>query len=546
MGREAVTLSDSPTILIVDDDASMRALYTATLRRANYQILSAVNGEDALEVILSTPVDCLIIDSNMPVMSGPQVIERLRKLPQFSLLPIIMVTGSDEPSEMIIGLDLGANDYLVKPVDPAQLLARIRAQLRVNVTWLGATRAFLEQRIALIDAMNQLDSSSQLQDQAAAIVDRLSALEDVRQVALYAFSRSDSAILLAGTANHPVNSDRETPRNVAQSLRLIAERGPSLLKSGVEERWWSESNSDNVFSSPLGERENALGVLILAGQGATLREPSGLSLSVDAASIVGTLLGPKLRKMVGQASSAEEIRATVRDPGTRIAYQPIVDLQTHEVVGFEALARFADNMRPDHKLSDARAVGIRDEIELELIRLAINSSSHLPPEMWLSVNLSAAVLVGQRELNEMTGNSPRPVVIELTEHEPVSDYGRVRQAVASLAGAPRLSIDDAGAGYASLRHIFELAPSFVKLDREWVSGIDTDPIRQSLVEALVSFSQRSGAKLIAEGIETVAELRTLATAGVDLGQGYLLGRPVSAPGERIEQVTGRVTRALRS
>lgn len=545
MGTATMTISGSPTILIVDDNASMRALYTATLTRANYHIISAVNGQEALEVVLTSPVDCLIIDSKMPIMSGPQVIKTLRSLPQFSLLPIIMVTGSDEPSDMIVGLDLGANDYLVKPVDPAELLARIRAHLRVNVTWLDATRAFLEQRIALIDAMNQLDPSAQLADQAAAIVERLNAVEDIRQVALYAFSRRDSAVLLAGSANHPLNSDNETPRNVAQTLRAIAERGPGLLRSGVEERWWSASNSDNVFSSPLGEREQALGVLILTGKGATFRESSGLSLSVDAASIVGTLLGPQLRKIVGQASSAEEIRATLRDPGTQIAFQPIVNLQSLEIEGFEALARFADRVRPDHKLSDARAVGIRDEIELELIRLAISSSGHLPPTKWLSVNLSAAALVDHPELDYITRKSPRQIVIELTEHEPVADYSRVRNAIASLSGGPRLSIDDAGAGYASLRHIFELAPSFVKLDREWVAGIDADPIRLSLVEALVSFSQRSGALLIAEGIETAAELKTLVLAGVNLGQGYLLGKPVTPPGEPMDLVTDRLKNALR-
>ena len=119
------------------------------------------------------------------------------------------------------------------------------------------------------------------------------------------------------------------------------------------------------------------------------------------------------------------------------------------------------------------------------------------------------------------------LVLELTEHDPVDDYADLSRAVQRLPSV-RLSIDDAGAGYACLTHVLALRPAFVKLDRGWVTGIDRDPARQALVAGLQSFTSRTGSTIIAEGVETPAELRTLRELGVELAQGFLLGRPVEA------------------
>lgn len=539
-----MTSEPTPTILVVDDDASMRAFYVATLRRAKYEPLVAENGSAALQILSSTPVDCLIIDSRMPIMTGLETVAKLRSLPQFFLLPIIMVTGSDELEDRIKGLDLGANDYVVKPVDPSELLARIRAQLRTSSSWLDATKVVLRQRLDLVDALGRIDSSSDLAAMASIVVNHLEVLDGVRKAAIYAFSKRDVAVMLAGGANHPLNSDGEPPGNISRRLKEMAHRGPLLLEPGVDERWWSHSNSDKVFTSPLGSRDDSLGVLVICSEGAVLTESAGLALSIDTANVTNSVLGPQLRKIVGEESSAQQIRDALHSEGTHIVFQPVVDLAQQRVVGYEALTRFGDKVRPDHRLSDARSAGILDEVELTLFKMAVDSCSVLPLDTWVSINLSATVLVAHPELSDITGSTNRQLVIEVTEHEPILDYQEVRSTIAGLQGKPLLSVDDAGAGYASLRHIFELSPSFVKLDREWVTCIESDTIRQSLVDALVSFSQRSGAQLIAEGIETRGELQTLIKAGVHLGQGYLLGRPIPPPAESREKLRVRMLEAL--
>jgi len=134
------------------------------------------------------------------------------------------------------------------------------------------------------------------------------------------------------------------------------------------------------------------------------------------------------------------------------------------------------------------------------------------------------------------------VVLEITEHVDVQDYEILRASLASLGSDVRFAVDDAGAGFASLRHILELAPSHVKLDRGLVARIDTDPARQALVAGLVHFATEIAVMLIAEGVETEDERQTLLRLGVHVGQGYLLGRPAPAEDVAPDPALGLPTR----
>jgi EAL domain-containing protein (putative c-di-GMP-specific phosphodiesterase class I) len=122
------------------------------------------------------------------------------------------------------------------------------------------------------------------------------------------------------------------------------------------------------------------------------------------------------------------------------------------------------------------------------------------------------------------------VVLEVTEHAPVSDYGRLNGSLGALrARGVRLAIDDAGSGFSSLQHILRLAPDFIKLDMALTRDVDNDLARRALAAALISFAAEIGAVIVAEGIETRAELETLRELGVRFGQGYYLARPEPFP-----------------
>jgi EAL domain-containing protein (putative c-di-GMP-specific phosphodiesterase class I) len=145
------------------------------------------------------------------------------------------------------------------------------------------------------------------------------------------------------------------------------------------------------------------------------------------------------------------------------------------------------------------------------------------------------------ELRDLVCAAPAGrLILELTEHTAIEDYAKLVAALRVLRRAgTRIAIDDTGSGYSSLGHILKLAPDFIKLDRDLVSGIDVDPVRRALAASLVSFAAETGAQIIAEGVETEDELHVLRRLGVRNAQGYHLGRPapLEAPADTSWQST---------
>ena len=213
----------------------------------------------------------------------------------------------------------------------------------------------------------------------------------------------------------------------------------------------------------------------------------------------------------------------------RMAYQPIVSVGQGAVVGYEALARFGSRGQrsPAPHLAAAQAGGQRIAMETRLLARALADREQLPQGCWLAVNLSPSA-VGDPRVETVMRNAGdlRGVVVELTEESPADDLrllntklDRYRERGAQLA------LDDAGAGSSGLRQVIELRPDIIKLDRSLVMGVDADPARAAMIEALQELTSRLGAQLLAEGVETYAELEVIAQLGVPLTQGFFLGHP---------------------
>lgn len=218
------------------------------------------------------------------------------------------------------------------------------------------------------------------------------------------------------------------------------------------------------------------------------------------------------------------IREVIDAQQFHIVMQPVIDLRTGAIVGYEALSRFDDGAHPHQRFSQAHGVGLGSELEGACALQALRDAAHLPQGPWLSLNFSPASVVDGTAERTIAAADGRPVVVEITEHLAIDSYPNLRGAISQITRA-RLAVDDAGAGFASLRHILELRPDYVKLDLELVRDIDTDPARQALAAGLRHFCSQSGMTLIAEGVETEAEAAMLLALGVDLAQGYFYGRP---------------------
>ena len=256
------------------------------------------------------------------------------------------------------------------------------------------------------------------------------------------------------------------------------------------------------------------------GEWARRRLPAVAEFATHTAALITPLIDHHTR--------VEEIRARIRQVIDEAAFTPvfqsIVDGGASRTVGHEALTRFADGTRPDLRFLEAAQVGLGDELEEVCARAAAAVAADLPGTGFVSVNLSPSML--RRELLlDLQLLAHRPIVVELTEHVAVEDYETVRSTIDPLRPRVRLAVDDAGSGYASLRHVLELRPDFVKLDLFLVRDVHRDPARQAIVAGMVHYAAVTGTLVIAEGVETREEAHELERLGVTLMQGYLWSHP---------------------
>lgn len=235
----------------------------------------------------------------------------------------------------------------------------------------------------------------------------------------------------------------------------------------------------------------------------------------------------------------EEISHLIEEPDTylKAAYQPIIETKRGEVFGFEALARIPGSTNFNN-IADlfpfAEKIGQLYPIETLCRRQAITFYPSIAQNKeMLFLNINPQVLIDPefasghtRKLLSEKGLAPQNVVLEITERSAIEDFATFRDALDHYRNQGYLiALDDVGAGYSSLQSVAELHPDFLKIDRSLIQGINADPIKWALLETFVTFSKRIGCRILAEGVETAEEMRTVVQLGVDYVQGFFVARP---------------------
>ncbi|HEV7810568.1 MAG TPA: EAL domain-containing response regulator, partial [Candidatus Limnocylindrales bacterium] len=517
---------EQPVVVVADDADAIRSLFQTALERAGFSVLLASTGRRALELVRSNRVDVLVLDLHMPGLNGLETLRELRADPLLRTLPVIMATGSQVEADRVAGLDQGADDVVIKPLSVVELVARVRSQMRGHAALADELKAGREQRQVLAAVISDLPRDASLIALAAALVDRLPGAIGVDAVGILAFERGGPRCVAAsGLLANRFRPGRLLAREVGAGIVARAAEGP-----------WLEARTPTEPGEPaelcfvpfrLASGFPPIGCFVYANgdaRGAALGQR--VADLGDTTDFAVTALRPAIESAETTNAAILGLRQLIARRRFSVHLQPIVRLATGETFGFEALTRFDDGVRPDVKFAEAAGLGLGRALERATLGAAIEAVQGVPSTLAISLNVGPDVLEHDRSLPELLGRAHRPVIVELTEHERIDNYDAIRAGFARLGPDVRLAVDDAGSGYASLRHILSLQPSYVKLDIEWVRGIDRDPVRRSLVSGLAYFAQATGSELIAEGIESEDERLTLLELGVPLGQGYLLGRPV--------------------
>jgi PAS domain S-box-containing protein len=395
--------------------------------------------------------------------------------------------------------------------------------------------AEMAERAEIATALSSFRGGGDAPATAQALARELFRIRELDIAVIYAFE-GESVIPLAVNAppGAPVAVGRPLPAHRAAYLRENALRGPWV------DEWRDSPDADGYVRAWLevGLRVGAYVPLNgdgapwgLIAAGSTTEVPArrlarALPALLEFATVGNAVLGPQVHagRIDGEARALGELIAS---GGISTVFQPVVRLRSREVIGYEALTRFSDGSSPLQRFAEAERSGMALELERACLASAMAGARDLPPGPWLSVNLTPVVLSGLKQLAPVAGSGDRALVVEITERSAIEDYAAARRQLRRHLPAARIAVDDAGAGFASLRHIAELRPGIVKLDMQLVRNVHRDPAREALVAGMVHFAATSGCELVAEGIETEAERRSLLRLGVEIGQGFLLGRPAT-------------------
>jgi EAL domain-containing protein (putative c-di-GMP-specific phosphodiesterase class I)/CheY-like chemotaxis protein len=526
-------------ILVIDDDDDLIATVAAVLSAGGYEVLTATNGEQGLELAFTGHPHLILLDVTMPGMDGHQVCREL----QFGYtkdIPVVFLTARTELSHMREASRSGASAYITKPFKPEHLLSTISEVLRDASVYRDDVTGLPTLANVQVEVQRTLFDRGQLgivyvcvggmqaleQLQGFEVVDEVYrviglGLEQARGELI----RGDDFVSISSLGDAfliVLSPSRDTGFVSEEDLQIVKLRLEqdllARLETGLESRLLSKVDlfvgSSRLTQSPKIRFKRALlDAITRATQ----------SIEIERDEIRG-----RLRR---------EFEHVMADGLLTCVYHPIVNLNDFEAIGFELLSRGprdSELHRPDALFDIARSEGRVTELDRLCRRTACAAGTCLPPGSLRFVNTEPVTMFLHshgdsfvQEFVEVTPSSQRGLtVIEITENSMIDDFDRMRDIVRQLrAYGFRVAIDDAGAGYAGLQTMVEIEPDFIKLDMSLIRGVDSSIVKQRLVRTLRDFCRETAVTLIAEGIETRRQLDTLRDLGVSHGQGFLFGLP---------------------
>ena len=391
----------------------------------------------------------------------------------------------------------------------------------------------IQERSEVLSALSHLETEESLEEIAQQICHQALRLDGVDNAVLIVFRRDSETVVIgvAGLCDTPANHGLVLPKERTVLLTALAAQGP-----------WRDiyAPSDNSHLAmlygaglrvsanvPLRWNDQIIGIVGLGSIDPASLPDERMGTVREFGLVAGTILGPALAKQQAREEARAAINRIIEENAFHPVFQPVINLADGQIIGFEALTRFNDGLRPDLRFLEAAGAGLGLELEIACLQAALRESGRLPDDTWLSLNVSPELAITQTPLISLLALTDRPIVLEITEHVPIESYAALMASLRDLRQFVRLAVDDAGSGYAGLQHILEIQPDIMKLDISLVRGVDHDPGRHAMIAAMVAFARETGAAVLAEGVETPDELATLRSLGVDLGQGYLLGRPAT-------------------
>ena len=556
-------------VLVIEDEESIRSVVIAFLEFSQFQVFSAPNGLDGVHLAKEHLPDLIICDINMPQLDGYGVLKTLRENPATAAIPFIFLTGKGELDDLRKGMDLGADDYLIKPFRREALLKAIDVRLAKQAAVESRFTAELKQVEEKLNRLLQFDVVTNLPNRFL--------LKDSFDHVVQGLSQGQSAVLLSLCLDRYERINASMGHTAGEELlRKVAERlvnivGPKETVTRFHADQFVIFLSRAVSEGDL--REVAQGILdrfsaepfVLEGTGVFTTVSMGIALypadgnnmdqviqGAEAAMRQAKKRGGNTFLLYTPAFSASATDQLTLEASLRYAlernefelfYQPQVNLSSGEIVGAEALVRWR---HPNHGLvTPGQFIPVAEESGLIVaISEWVLRTACLQAKKWqdagfshfqVAVNLSGHHFSEQNiverlvQIMKESNFYSNSLDIELTESILMKN---VETAILTLhelkALGVQISLDDFGTGYSSLSYLKRFPIDVLKIDQSFVRNLPEDSKNAAITIAMIEMGHNLNLKVVAEGVETVSELSFLRRCRCDQMQGYLFSRPLPA------------------
>jgi diguanylate cyclase (GGDEF)-like protein len=569
-------MAERSTILIVDDEIVSRYTVEILLESEGYNLVFAENGEEALKKAIELIPDLMLLDVMMPGMNGFEVCQQLRANPRLAELPVVMVTALDDRESRLQGIEAGADDFMSKPFDRAELRARVR-----TITRLNRYRRLVETEEQLAYLANY--------DVLTGLPNRTLLLERIQQAVGHAHGTQQGIVILFidldgfqminDSLGHELGDN--VLKEIAQRLTAELSKNTTIARLGGDEFVVMQEvtdplktgsyiaqclleklskpiyldHHDIVITSSIGisvypnDGEEAILLLKNANTAMSRTKSHGknnyqfFTTEMNTAALERLILENQLRKVLINNE-------------LKVYYQPLIELCSGRIVGVEALLRWQHPtqglLAPTKFIPIAEEMGLISQIGEWVLRTACYQTqvwSKLGFALQVSVNVSGKQFQ-QPNLFEIIENvlhetelSPTQLELELTESILMQEgKGSEDQCFAILSHLQDLgvhiAIDDFGTGYSSFSYLKRFPLNTLKIDRSFIKDICHNSDDAAITSAIIAMAHGLQLGVVAEGVENSAQVAFLHLRHCEIGQGFLFSRP--QPAEQITQLLCRI------
>ncbi len=565
-GNERFSQLKASTIMMVDDEPIMLEIVQALLEEEGYQYFIQVqHSSQAIDRLIKTNPDILLLDLDMPEVNGFEVLKAVRALEKYQFLPVIILTASGDPASKLKALELGATDFLSKPVDPSELALRVRNTLSAKayqdqlayydkLTGLPNRRLFMDRLgwgvemakregkpLALLDIgldrFRQINETLGLStgDKILQIVaqrlndiirssDIFGRADDIRRMEDMARIGGDVFSLVLCGLNSTENASMISQR-MLDAIKL-----PYIV--GSNEIFLTASIGIAVYPE---DGEEVESLIRHAGSAKDFTKKQG----TDNFQFYSSEMNARTKERMAMES---DLRKALERQELELFYQPKVDTETGKVIGMESLIRW---FHPERGLvSPVDFIPIAEELGLIIpIGEWVLHEACLRTREWhdaghsdltVSVNVSAqqftdaGLKISIISALQSSGLDPHKLVLEITESMLMGD---VESYISLLYEIKELgvsfSLDDFGTGYSSLSYLKRFPISELKIDRSFLMEVPANIEDNAIVKAIIAMSHSLGQKVVAEGVENDQQLAFLRQYNCDVIQGFYFSKPLN-------------------